>query len=53
MMCVLKQLKLKNLEIVNTHRDALFNLGGPIPNEDKLQDYKKYAMKNKFDFYIL
>lgn len=45
-----KQLNLKNLEIVNTNRDALFNLDGPIPNEDKLQDYKKYAMKNKFDF---
>ena len=28
----------------------MFNLDGPIPNEDKLQDYKKYAMKNKFDF---
>ena len=45
-----KQLKLKNLEIVNTHRDALFNLGGPIPNEEKLQDYKKYAIQNGFEF---
>ncbi|MBR4002913.1 MAG: hypothetical protein IKI95_02440 [Clostridia bacterium] len=45
-----KQLKLKNLDIVNTHRDALFNLDGPIPNEDKLQDYRKHALENKYDF---
>ena len=45
-----KQLNLKNLDIVNTQRDALFNLDGPIPNEDKLQDYKAYALKNKYEF---
>ena len=44
-----KQLKLTNLDIVNTHRDALFNLDGPIPNEDKLQDYRKYAMENNYE----
>ncbi len=45
-----KQLNLTKLDIVNTNRDALFNLDGPIPNEDKLQDFKKYALDNKYDF---
>lgn len=45
-----KQLNLENLDIINTSRDALFNLDGPIPNEDKLQDFKKYAIENKYDF---
>lgn len=45
-----KQLNITNLDIVNTNRDALFNLDGPIPNEDKLQDFKKYAIDNGYDF---
>ena len=47
--CLKEKLKLKNLDIINTNRDALFNLDGPIPNEDKLQDFKDYAVKNKYD----
>ncbi len=45
-----KQLNLTNLDVVNTNRDALFNLDGPIPNEDKLQDFKKYALEKGYDF---
>lgn len=45
-----KQLNLKNLDIVNTNRDALFNLGGPIPTEENLQEYKDFALKNKYEF---
>ncbi len=45
-----KQLKLENLDVYNTKRDALFNLGGPIPNEENLQDYIKTAVKNKYNF---
>lgn len=45
-----KQLKLENLDIYNTERDALFNMGGPIPSEENLQDYIKIAVKNKYNF---
>lgn len=45
-----KKLKIEKLDIINTNRDALFNLDGPIPNEDKLQDFKKFALENKYDF---
>ena len=45
-----KQLNLKRLDIVNTHRDALFNLSGPIPTEENLEDYKEYALENKYEF---
>lgn len=44
-----KQLKL-DTEIVNSKRDALFGLKGPIPDESNLLDYKKYALEKKVDF---
>ncbi len=52
-LCSIEELKRKlklDVEIVNSKRDALFNLTGPIPNEDNLEEYKKYALKNKVDF---
>ena len=50
--CV-NQLKKKikvNLEIVGEERDVLFNNKGPIPNEDNLESYKKYALSKKVNF---
>ena len=43
--------KLKlDVEIVNTHRDPLFNYGAPIPSEENLKEFRKIALKNKIDF---
>lgn len=44
-----KALKL-NVEILNTNRDALFDLKGPIPTEENLTKFKKYAIEQKVDF---
>ena len=44
-----KVLKLDNLKIINTNRDALFNLNGPIPTEDNLQNFKKFALENNYE----
>ena len=44
-----KMLKI-NVEVLNTNRDALFNLKGPIPTEENLDDFKKYALSQKVDF---
>lgn len=44
-----RQLKLEKLDIVNTNRDVSFNFDAPIPNEDKLQDFKEFALENKYD----
>ncbi len=37
------------IEIVNEDREPTFNFSSPLPNEDKLQEYKKYALQNNFD----
>lgn len=43
--------KLKfDFPILNEDRDPTFNFSAPLPNEDRLQDYKKYALENKLDF---
>lgn len=43
--------KLKfDFPILNEDRDPTFNFSSPLPNEDRLQEYKKFAIDNKLDF---
>lgn len=44
-----KQLKL-DCDIVNAERDISFGFSAPIPNEEKLQDFKKLALEKNADF---
>ncbi len=39
-----------NLEILKEDRDPTFNYSSPLPNEENLQEYRKYSLKNAFDF---
>ena len=38
-----------NFEILNEDREPTFKFSSPLPNEDKLQEYKEYAITNKLD----
>lgn len=44
-----KELKL-NCEIVNVKRDVSFNFSSPLPCEENLKDFKKYALEKRVDF---
>ncbi len=44
-----KQLKL-NCEIVGEGVDVTFGFGAPIPSEENLAEFRKFAIKNKADF---
>lgn len=43
------QLKL-DCDILNTERDISFGFSAPIPNEEKLGEFKKLALERKVDF---
>jgi phosphomannomutase len=45
-----KQLKLTTLDLFETERDISFKLGSPIPNEERLKEFRDLVVAEKYDF---